>query len=99
MENFNLTSILWMANKFYSCGYFVIIHILSLMKTLKELDEMRYAYGKKARLQKYKNINSQMAFRNKNYKNASPVSRCQRAARCQRTPPCLQTIEYGLFQP
>ena len=35
------------------------------MKTLKELDEMRYAYRKKARLQKYKNINSQMAFRNK----------------------------------
>ena len=63
MENFNLTSILWMANKFYYCGYFVIIYTLSLMKTLKELDEMRYAYRKKARLQKYKNINSQMAFR------------------------------------
>ena len=42
------------------------------MKTLKELDEMRYAYRKKARLQKYKNINSQMAFRNKNNKSASP---------------------------
>ena len=45
------------------------------MKTLKELDEMRYAYRKKARLQKYKDINSQMAFRNKNYKNASPRER------------------------
>ena len=45
------------------------------MKTLKELDEMRYAYRKKARLQKYKNINSHMAFRNKDYKNASPRER------------------------
>ena len=34
------------------------------MKTLKELDEMRYAYRKKARLQKYKKNNPQMAFRN-----------------------------------
>ena len=42
------------------------------MKTLKELDEMRYAYRKKARLQKYKNINSQMAFKIKLYENASP---------------------------
>ena len=75
MENFHLTSLLWMANKFYYCAYFVIIYILSLMKTLKELDEMRYAYRKKARLQKYKNINSHMAFRNKDYKNASPRER------------------------
>ena len=72
MENFHLTSLLWMANKFYYCAYFVIIYILSLMKTLKELDEMRYAYRKKARLQKYKNINSQMAFKIKLYENASP---------------------------
>ena len=42
------------------------------MKMLKELDKMRYAYRKKARLQKYENINSQMAFRNKHYKSASP---------------------------
>ena len=42
------------------------------MKTLKELDEMRYAYRKKVRLQKYKNINSQMAFRNKDCKDALP---------------------------
>ena len=42
------------------------------MNMLMEPDELRYAYRKKARLQKYKNINSQMAFRNKHYKSASP---------------------------
>ena len=55
------------------------------MKTLKELDEMRYAYRKKAKLQKYENINSQMAFRNKLYKGASVASPYARGS-CQLSP-------------
>ena len=62
LENLHLTSFLSKANLFDWCGYFGLIYILSLMETLKELDDMSYAYRKKARLQKYKNINSQMAF-------------------------------------
>ena len=37
------------------------------MKTLKELGEMRYAYRKKVRLQKYNNIESRMEFSEKTF--------------------------------
>ena len=68
LQILHLVSILLMANIFEWCAYFVLIYILSLMKTLKELGEMRYAYRKKVRLQKYNNIESRMAFSKINFR-------------------------------
>ena len=71
LQILHLVSILLMANIFEWCAYFVLIYILSLMKTLKELGEMRYAYRKKVRLQKYKNIESRMAFSKINFQESA----------------------------
>lgn len=53
IEIFHLTSFFSSANNFFYSAYIALIYILSLIESLKKLDEISHAYRERARFQKY----------------------------------------------